>query len=545
MKKYCDTAFLMVLFIISHAPSWAQDNLSALLPMPNLVQIKQGAQNFLVNPATKIEISSDSLQFEASFLQKLLKDQMGLHPEISNTLSKKQNTIRLVVDNAVMGIDHYLIDITREGITIKGARRGAIFYGLATLKQVLLGDVVNTHQKQLSPIHIDDQPRLPERILMLDPARHFLPLDDLKRYVDAMAMYKFNRLQLHLTDDQGWRIEIKKHPKLTSVGAVRSSTGGMNGPDNGFYSQQQIKELVQYAADRNIVLIPEIDIPGHTVAALAAYPELGCQHTDTMPKHIGKTTDLMLCAANEKVYVLYKDIIEEIAALFPSPIIHLGGDEAAIPKNWGQCGRCQTLKKQLGYKKDSDLMNYFFSKMLAFVRNGNKTPVLWCELDNIRMPANEFLFPYPKDVILVTWRYGLTPKCFDLTAASGNSLIMAPGEFTYFDYPQFQNDLPEFNNWGMPITTLKKVYEFDPGYGLPPEKQAHIIGVAGTLWGEAIKNIDRAFYMSFPRALALSEAAWTQMKYRSWDSFQQRMYPNLNLLMKQGVSFRVPFEIAR
>ena len=400
-----------------------------------------------------------------------------------------------------------------------------------TLDQILLGDVCRTLSGKIAPIEIDDQPRFGYRSLMLDPARHFLPAEDVKFYIDQMVRYKYNVLQLHLTDDQGWRIEIKKHPRLTEKGE--------------FYTQEELKDLVHYAAERNIQIIPELDIPGHTVAVLAAYPELGCSHTDTVSKIVGETVNLMLCANNDKVYSLYKDILAEVASIFPAPYIHLGGDEAIIDANWGKCEYCQSLMKQLGYTKPTELMNYFFGKILPVVRENGKKPMLWCELDNIRMPAHEYLFDYPKDVVLISWRHGLTPLCTKLTAHHGNTLIMAPGEYTYLDYPQYKNDFPEFNNWGMPITTLETTYQFDPGYGLPAGQQAHIAGVNGTLWAEAMPDINRVTYMTYPRGLALAEAGWTQMEHRNWESFKKRMFPNLSDLMKRGVSIRIPFEIVR
>ena len=181
--------------------------------------------------------------------------------------------------------------------------------------------------------------------------------------------------------------------------------------------------------------------------------------------------------------------------------------------------------------------------MIDIIRHYGKEPVMWCELDNIWPPANDYLFPYPADVTLVTWRNALTPKCIELTRKNGHKLIMAPGEHAYLDYPQYNGDLPEWNNWGMPVTTLETTYKLDPGYGLPQKEQSHIIGIMGTLWSEAIRDINRVTYMAFPRALALAEAGWTQMPQRSWESFKERIYPNITNLMKKGVSVRVPFEI--
>lgn len=514
---------ICLLLLTVHLP--AQDITSALLPMPNQITLSK-EKPFVIRPGkTAVYWNRPELELMARSLQDVLRDRMQIEIPVSES---ERADIRLLIDSAMEGKEHYVLEINAKGITVKGTTAAAVYYGVMTLDQLLLGDVCATSQKKLSSVYIDDAPRFAHRALMLDPARHFLPVDDIKFYIDQMARYKYNILQLHLTDDQGWRVEIQKHPKLV-------------GKD--YYTQEQLADLIKYAARRHIEIIPELDIPGHTVAILAAYPELGCTHTDTLPKNVGETVDLMLCANNEKVYTIYQDIIKEIAALFPSRYIHLGGDEAVIEKNWTKCERCQAMMKELGYQKASQLMVPFFGRMLSFVQDNGKTPILWCELDNIYPPANDYLFPYPKNVTLVSWRGGLTPTCLELTRKHGNPLIMAPGEYAYLDYPQFKGDLPEFNNWGMPVTTLQKSYQFDPGYGVPAQEQAHIQGVMGTLWGEAIRDINRATYMTYPRGLALAEAAWTQMEHRGWESFKRRLYPNLMDLMKKGVSLRVPFEI--
>ena len=503
----------------------AQANLSALLPMPNQATTREG-KVFQFNGKHSVFYTNDrQLAFTAERFQAIVAQEMQVHLTPSD---KPDAPIQLLIDTQLQGEQHYQIQIDHQRLLIKGKTPQAVFYGVMTFHQILLGDQLHTLQQAVSPIRIDDKPRFAYRALMLDPARHFLPVNDVKHYLDQMARYKYNVLQLHLTDDQGWRMEIKSHPTLAS---------------QQHYTQKELAELVRYAAERHIELVPEMDIPGHTVAMLTAYPELGCTSSDTIAKEVGKTTNLMLCAGVEKVYDIYRDIFREVAQVFPSNYIHLGGDESAIATNWERCDRCQQLMKEKGYKEASQLMIPFFDKMLSMVRQNGKSPILWCELDRIYAPANEYLFPYPKDVTLVTWRNGLTPKCIELTRRHGNTLLMAPGEYTYFDYPQLKGDLPEFNNWGMPVTTLEQAYKFDPGYGLPAKEQAHINGVMGTLWGEAMPDINRVTYMSFPRALALAEAGWTQMEHRSWDSFKKRMYPNLYLLMREGVSVRVPFEI--
>lgn len=515
--------------LISTSCMFAQDYMSALLPMPNQIKRIENTKNFILTSRTTIGTNLPQDSYCITLLQGIMQERMGLIPGIA--ASPQKADIRLLLDPSVEGDEHYLLSVAGQTVTIKGSTPGAILYGIMTLDQILLGDICHTAAREIVRMEIDDQPRFGYRSLLLDPARHFLPVADVKFYIDQMARYKYNILQLHLTDDQGWRIEIKNHPELTEKGS--------------FYTQEELKDLIRYAADRNVQIIPELDIPGHTVSVLAAYPELGCTHTDTLPKIVGETTNLMLCANNDKVYSLYKDIIADVASIFPAPYIHLGGDEAILEANWTKCAHCQTLMQQLGYTKAAQLMNYFFGKILPFVRDNNKQAMLWCELDNIRMPAHEYLFDYPQDVTLITWRNGLTPLCTELTNRHGNKLIMAPGEYTYLDYPQYKNDFPEFNNWGMPVTTLETVYRFDPGYGLPDTSQAHILGINGTLWGEAIPDINRATYMTYPRGLALAEAAWTQMEHRSWDSFKARIYPNITDLMKRGVSVRVPFEIIK
>lgn len=522
--------------------SVAQENTSALIPMPNNITECTDGKTFKVNVKTRITSALPQDPFIKEEVKNLFVKRMGIEP-VEAIGRVKHNRIELAVDSTLEGEEHYTLKVDKNGISIKGATPGAVYWGVKTLDQLLIGDVCNTAALQVEHVCIDDNPRYSYRAIMIDPARHFLPVKDVKFFIDQMARFKFNVLQIHLTDDQGWRIEIKSHPKLTGVGANRKPGASSQGPDNGFYTQEEIKEIISYAAQRNIEVVPELDIPGHSVAILAAYPEIGCSFRHSEKKDLGSTTNMMLCASNEKAYAIYKDIIREVAELFPSERLHLGGDEAAVQHNWAKCPDCLAMMEELGFDKPSQLMIPFFEKILGFVSENGKKPILWCELDNIWPPANEYLFPYPEDVTLVTWRNALTPKCIELTRKHGNKLIMAPGEYAYLDYPQYPGDLPEFNNWGMPVTTLEKTYGLDPGYGLPSEEQAHIEGVMATLWAEAIRDINRLTYMTYPRGMAIAEAGWSAMEHRSWDSFKERIYPNIVELMKSGVSVRVPFEI--
>lgn len=352
-KIKCISLLLLVNILV-----FGQNNTSALLPFPNHIEQSVEKKMFVVDQKTAIKTNLPEQAFCLTELQHILKERMGQTIETAPSNDGK-SVIELWIDPTLKGKEHYTIDVSKNKLSIKGATQEAIFYGLKTLDQLLLGDICNTSKNQIAPVRIDDEPRFGYRALMLDPARHFLPIEDVKFYIDQMAKFKFNVLQLHLTDDQGWRVEINSHPKLTTIGAFRNPKAGSKGPDNGFYTQEQLKDLVQYAAQRNVEIVPELDVPGHTVAILAAYPELGCTHTDTIQKKMGETVNLMLCADNEKVYSVLDDIIKEVAAIFPSSQIHLGGDEAVIEKNWTQCKRCQTLMQQLGYTKASQLMNHF------------------------------------------------------------------------------------------------------------------------------------------------------------------------------------------
>ncbi len=493
--------------------------------MPNSV-VKSSSAPFRVKAGkTAVCTLSPELAPALAAIKRVLKQRMDVELVDADA---KDAAIRLAVDTTLEGREHYRLEVNKKHVLLTGASPAAVFYAVMTLDQILLGDVCATARKEIGAVTIDDAPRFGYRAMMLDPARNFLPLADVKFFIDQMVKYKYNVLQLHLTDDQGWRIRLKSHPDL----AGKQS-----------YTQDELRELVRYAAERYVEVIPEIDIPGHTAAFLSVYKDLGCKHLQDVPIKVGETVNRMLCASNPRIYEVYADVIKEVAELFPSQYIHLGGDEAAVPANWAKCGDCQSLMKEYGYARPSQLMIPFFDKILSFVRANGKKPILWCELNNIYPPADDYLFPYPQDVTLVSWRGGLTPTCQSLTHKSGHPLIMAPGEYAYLDYPQLGGDFPEFNNWGMPVTTLQKTYEFDPGYGRPADEQAHILGVMGTLWAEAMKNINRVTYMTYPRALSLAEAAWTQMEHRSWVSFKERIYPNITDLMRCGVSVRVPFEI--
>lgn len=510
----------MVVFLAAVVSFAVQARELGLIPMP--AHLKDGAGAFDARKARGIYYADDISSFNRSVLDSVWR---GMSAPLTPVGSGKKASVRLTTDPSLPR-EGYRLLVTPKEIRLTGGSNAGVYYGIMTLGQIMDSDRGASARGLLPCVEITDSPRYGFRALMVDPARNFLPVEDVKRFVDIMSRFKYNALQLHLTDDQGWRVEIKSHPELTA--------------GQKYYTQEQLRDLIAYAADRNVEIIPEIDVPGHTAAFLHAHPEYLCTANDSLKIDLDKTTNIMLCASVDGVYDVYDDIISEIAGVFPARNIHLGGDESAIEANWAGCSRDSALMARLGFENPAQLMGYFFDRIFRSVRKSGKEPMMWCELDNIRMPARKYLFDYPKDVRLVTWRAGLTPKCMELTAASGHRLVMAPGEYAYLDYPQYRNDFPEFNNWGMPITTLKRVYEFDPSYG---GSHPNIDGMMGTLWAEAMPDINRVTYMAFPRALALAEAGWSRMDRRDWDSFRRRLKPVLAGLMSSGVSFRVPFEI--
>ena len=368
---------------------------------------------------------------------------------------------------------------------------------------------------------------------MVDPARHYWKIDDLKKYIDVMSQYKFNYLHLHLNDDQGWRIEIKKYPKLTEIGSKRKNFEGSKRNNEGFYTQEQMKDLVRYALERNVQLIPEFDIPGHNDAAVAAYPFLSCNDTIIEVRTTAGVSKNLLCVSKESVYTFVDDVISELSEVFPCKYFHIGGDEAPLDK-WLENTEVQQLKKKLQTTDDQQLMSYFFKRVNeSLVKNG-KQPLIWMELE---VPT------YPQNSIMFLWRMRTTPKVLERALKDNFKVICSPGEYAYFDYPQAKDDLPNVG-W-MPTLSLQRVYEFNPAFTLTAEQEKqHILGVEATIWGESVKDLFRAFYMTYPRALALSEVGWTQMPQRSWQAFVDRLEGQLSYRWHQGVNYRVPVELA-
>jgi beta-L-N-acetylhexosaminidase len=445
---------------------------------------------------------------------------------------KVDTPITYVKDPAIANPEGYQLVIQPRKITVKYSAEAGKYYATQTLRQLIF-QAKKEHKESLPCLVITDAPRFAYRALMVDPARHYWKIEDLKKYIDVMSQYKFNYLHLHLNDDQGWRIEIKKYPKLTEIGAKRTNFEGSKRNNEGFYTQEEMKDLVRYALERNVQLIPEFDVPGHNDAAVAAYPFLSCNDTIIGVRTTAGVSKNLLCVSKKEVFTFIDDIISELSEVFPCKYFHIGGDEAPLDK-WLENPQVQQLKKELQITNNQQLMSEFFKRVNESLAKNGKQPLIWMELE---VPT------YPQNSVMYLWRMHTTPQVLERAKKDNFKVICSPGEYAYFDYPQAKDDLPNVG-W-MPTLTLQQVYKFNPAFSLTSqEEKQYILGVEATLWGESVKDLFRAFYMTYPRALALSEVGWTQMQQRSWKSFTDRLEGQLSYLLHQGVNYRPPVELA-
>lgn len=388
-----------------------------------------------------------------------------------------------------LGDEGYDLTVTGKGVTIKSPTDAGLFYGKVTLKQLIGPDNV------VPAVHIVDKPRFPYRGLMLDSGRHIQSVEYIKTLIDRMADLKMNRFHWHLTEDQGWRIEIKKYPRLTEFGAWREKDGQRYG---GFFTQDQIKDVVAYAQARFITVIPEIEMPGHSTAAVASYPWLGCTGKQFPVRWDWGISPHVYCPAKETTYEFCENVLAEVMGLFPSSTIHIGGDEC--PKDeWKADPGCQALIKKLGLKDEDALQGYFTTRIAKFLESHGRHLQGWNEIMNGT--------DLPKGVIVQQWN---APHSATLAAQAGLDVVASPTSHCYLDYPYVQ-------------ITAKKVLEFEPvPADLDKSLVHHILGPEGELWTEHMDDEARVDYMAFPRAVALAEVAWSPAGEKSWDDFKTR-----------------------
>lgn len=527
-----------------------QGNLFSIIPQPYSIE-KGTGKDFVINKNTAIIITENSkeLNFIANQLSIRLKEYIDTDINIiaSNNVIKR-NVIVLVQETIPeLGKEGYTLDINKNQIIIKGTTQG-VFYGLQTLYQMFpLKEILkNKTSFSLKTCTITDKPRFAWRGFMLDVGRYFQPVSVVKRYIDFLALHKINTFHWHLNDDQGWRIEIKKYPKLTEIGAWRrDSQLELSGkqmtfsPHGGFYTQEEIKDVVKYASDHFITVIPEIEMPGHSYAALASYPELSCTGGPFEVSTQWKVHEDVYCAGNENTYEFLENILSEVIELFPATYIHIGGDEA--PKTrWEKCPKCQAKIAVEHLKNEHELQTYMVKRIEDYLATKNRKLIGWDEITEGGLSPN---------ATVLCWRG------FDgaITAAKqGHDVIIAHSKYTYLDHYQSEPSLEPLAWAGLVpfgYTTLQKSYSLEP---IPAElnenEQKHILGLQAQLWLEYIRTTDHMDYMLFPRLSALSEVMWTPKELKNWEYFKWKMetqykrYKELNINYSKS-AYTVYFDI--
>jgi hexosaminidase len=513
---------LFALLVLVAAGVFAQER-PAIIPMP--LNTKWGNGSFVITTNTVIVADTadrPSVDFFNSYLQRFY----GFHLRVQSASSARAiHFSTITASDGEPG--EYSLHVSDDNITITAGSHEGNFYGMQTLIQLLPvapftattnGLVIHPDASGMTipAVTIYDFPRFKYRGLHLDVGRHFFPVDFVKRYIDYMALHKLNYFHWHLTEDQGWRIEIKKYPRLTEIGAWRSGTiighhpgtGDDSTRHGGYYTQDQIKEVVQYAADRYITIIPEVEMPGHAIAALASYPSLGCTGGPySVPHNFGVHKEVF-CAGNDSVFSFLQDVLDEVMPLFPSKYIHIGGDEC--PKDsWKTCPKCQARMKTLGLKNEEELQSYFIARIEKYINSKGKQVIGWDEILEGGIAPN---------ATIMSWR---GEKGGVEAAKQHHNVIMTPGEYVYFDHSQTRNDDSLTIGGYLP---LDKVYKYEPiPAGLNDEEAKYILGAQANLWSEYMSNPAKVEYMLFPRLSALSEVLWSPKSTRNWKDFQHRM----------------------
>ena len=501
----------------------------AIIPLPQEV-VTQGSAPFLLKPSTPISYQEGDAEMEqtARFLASYVKEATGYEPKVITGNADKG--IHLSIASDIRNPEGYRLLVSENGIEIAGASNAGIFYGVQTLRKSIPA-VAEGMDIELPAASINDYPRFPYRGMHLDVSRHFFPVDSVKKFIDILALHNMNRFHWHLTDDQGWRIEIKKYPELTQIGAQRKETvigrnsGKYDGKPYGegmFYTQDEIRDVIAYAQERFITIIPEIDLPGHQLAAITTYPDLGCTGGPYEVWTQWGVSDDVICAGNEKAMTFLEDVLGEVIDLFPSEYIHVGGDEAG-KSAWKKCPKCQALMKEKGMKNVDELQSYMIHRAEEFLNSKDRKLIGWDEI------LEGGLAP---EATVMSWRGedgGIK------SARMGHDVVMTPGNYMYLDFYQADPKTQPYAIGG--YTPIKKVYSYNPvpADSLTAEECRHILGVQANTWTEYIQTPEHLEYMMFPRALAVAEIGWTPQELRTWEDFKPRMNAHISKLQGMGI----------
>ena len=515
------TGCLALAGLFASCQSAQQDANYQIIPMPQEIVTAQG-NPFILKSGVKILYpeGNEKMQRNAQFLADYLKTATGKDFAIEAGTEGK-NAIVLTLGTANENPESYQLKVTGDGITIAGPTEAGVFYGIQSLRKSL--PVAVGADISMPAVEINDAPRFGYRGAHFDTSRHFFTVDEVKTYIDMMALHNMNRFHWHITEDQGWRLEIKKYPKLTEIGSKRTETvigrnsGEYDGkPYGGFYTQEQAKEIVAYAAERYITVIPEIDLPGHMQAALAAYPELGCTGGPYEVWRQWGVSEDVLCAGNDQVLKFLEDVFTELIAIFPSEYIHVGGDEC--PKvRWEKCPKCQARIKALGLKSDDKhskeerLQSFVINHIEKFLNDHGRQIIGWDEILEGGLAPN---------ATVMSWR---GEKGGIEAAKQKHDVIMTPNTYLYFDYYQAKDvDNEPFGIGG--YLPLERVYSYEPmPASLTPEEQKYIKGVQANLWTEYIATFPHAQYMVLPRWAALCEIQWSSPEKKNYADFLSRL----------------------
>ncbi len=534
-KKLLTGALAAMAFLL---PSTAAGQTADFNIIPRLQQVNvSNDAPFTLSAKTVISLGTNSqdMKRNANMLASYIEQATGIRPTVGK--SKNGTAIVLTIDKTIANAEGYKLDADAKQIRIAGASAAGVFYGIQTLRKSL--PLVNGKASKVSipAVHIADAPRFAYRGTHLDVSRHFVTADSVRQFIDMLALHNINRFHWHLTDDQGWRIEIKKYPLLTQIGSKRAQTvighnsGKYDGkPYSGFYTQKQIRDIVKYAADRYITIVPEIDLPGHMQAALAAYPDMGCTGGPYEVWQKWGVSDNVLCAGNDKTLTFIDNVLKEITQLFPSKYIHVGGDEC--PKTqWQKCPKCQARIKALnleakdGHSAEERLQSYIITHASNYLKSLGRNTIGWDEILEGGLAEG---------ATVMSWR----GESGGIAAAKQHhDVVMTPNSYLYFDYYQSLDKANEPLAIGgyLPLET---VYSYEP---MPKELTAdearHIIGVQANIWTEYMPTFKQMQYMALPRLAALSEVQWSQPALKDYTSFTNRLIEFTHLYDRLGYNY--------
>ena len=526
----CATAALC-LFASCESPTKQMPYNQGINVIPKPLSLVQNEGSFKVTKSTKFYASTPEAKTIATFFASKIESSTGYDLAISEE-EVSSNAIALLIDNSLEVNDEgYTLDATDKLVSIKAKTAKGLFYGMQTLMQLLPAEiesttVVNGIAWTLPCVTIKDEPRFAYRGIMLDPCRHFIPVENIKKQLDVLALFKINQFHWHLTEDQGWRMEIKKYPKLTEIGSKRVDGEGTE--YSGFYTQEQIKEVVAYASERFINVIPEIELPGHALAAISAYPELSCKGDSLSPRIIWGVEEDVYCAGKEETFKFLEDVISEVVTLFPGEYFHIGGDEC--PKvRWEKCPLCQKRMRENKLKNEHELQSYFVQRIEKVLASHGKKMIGWDEiLEGGLAPS----------ATVMSWR----GEDGGIAAASmDHDVIMTPGSNgMYLDHYQGDSKIEPVAIGG--YTLLEKTYSYNPvpdtlvGLG----KSNFVKGVQGNIWSEYMYTTDLMEYRIYPRILAVAEIGWTPLEGKDYKDFERRIDNALVRLDSHGINYHIP-----